>query len=190
MLDDNQGMFSFSSPCPSCAGAGQVITDPCTDCRGTGVTKRSREVKVRIPAGVADGQRIRLKGRGAAGRNGGPAGDLYVIVHVAADTVFGRDERNLILSVPISFTEAALGTDLTVPTLDGKTVTLRIPAGTPSGKVFRVKGRGVATAKSTGDLLVTVQVSVPAKLTDEQREALESLADTLPSAPREHLGVA
>jgi len=190
VLDDNQGMFSFSSPCPACAGAGQVITDPCTSCRGTGVTKRNREVKVRIPAGVADGQRIRLKGRGAAGRNGGPAGDLYVIVHVAPDAVFGRDGRNLTVHVPISFTEAALGTRLTVPTLDDKPVTLKIPAGTPSGKVFRVKGRGVATAKSTGDLLVTVQVAVPSKLTDEQRAALESLAETLPSAPREHLGVA
>jgi len=190
VLDDNQGMFSFSQPCPTCGGAGQVITDPCTSCRGTGVEKRNREVKVRIPAGVADGQRIRLKGRGAAGRNGGPAGDLYVIVHVAPDTVFGRDGKNLTVNVPITFVEAALGTKLTVPTLDGKPVTLKIPAGTPSGKVFRVKGRGVATTKSTGDLLVTVQVAVPSKLTDEQRNALESIADTLPSAPREHLGVA
>ena len=190
VLDDNQGMFSFSQPCPTCNGAGQVITDPCTTCRGTGVEKRNREVKVRIPAGVADGQRIRLKGRGAAGRNGGPFGDLYVIVHVAPDAVFGRDGRNLTVTVPISFTEAALGTKLTVPTLDDKPVTLKIPAGTPSGKVFRVKGRGVATGKATGDLLVTVQVAVPSKLTKEEREALESLADALPSASREHLGVA
>ena len=190
VLDDDQGMFAFSSACPSCGGEGRVITDPCRPCRGTGVERRNRQVKVRIPAGVSDGQRIRLKGRGAAGRNGAPSGDLYVVVHVANDAVFGRDGKNLTLTVPISFTEAVLGTKLTVPTLDGASVTLKIPAGTPGGKVFRVKGRGVAAAKSTGDLLVTVQVAVPTSLTDDQRDALESLADTLPAAPREHLGVA
>lgn len=188
-LDDNQGMFSFSSPCPACNGAGQVITDPCASCRGTGVERRNRQVKTRIPAGVADGQRIRLKGRGGAGRNGGPAGDLYVVVQVAPDAVFGRDGTNLTVNVPITFAEAALGTKLTVPTLDGKPVTLKIPAGTPSGKVFRVKGRGIATKKSTGDLRVTVQVAVPESLTAEQRDALETLASTLPAAPREFLGV-
>ncbi len=187
--DDNQGFFSFSQPCPACGGVGSVITDPCGTCRGTGVERRAREVKVRIPAGVDDGQRIRLAGRGGAGRNGGPVGDLHVTVHVDPDPVFGRDGRNLTLNVPISFTEASLGTKLTVPTLDGSTVTLKIPAGTASGKVFRVKGRGVATKKATGDLMVTVNVVVPAKLTDAQREALESLADTLPPASREFLEV-
>ena len=189
VLDDNQGMFSLSSPCPSCGGEGRVITDPCTSCRGTGVEKKAREVKVRIPAGVADGQRIRLKGRGGAGRNGGPIGDLYVNVRVSADAVFGRDGKNLTVVVPVTFVEAALGAKLTVPTLDGKPVTLKLPAGTPSGKVFRVKGRGVVSKKATGDLLVTVQVSVPTDLTDEQRDAVEALAATLPAAPREHLGV-
>ena len=189
MLDDNQGMFSFSTPCPVCGGAGTVITDPCPTCRGSGIERRPREVKVRIPAGVDDGQRIRLKGRGGAGRNGGPAGDLFVVVHVDHDPVFGREGRNLTLTVPVTFVEAALGTKLTVPTLDGGTVTLKIPEGTPSGKVFRVKGRGVEAKKGHGDLMVTVQVSVPSRLTDEQREAVEALADTLPAAPREHLGV-
>jgi molecular chaperone DnaJ len=189
VLDDNQGMFSFSSPCPVCGGSGSVITDPCPTCRGAGVERRPREVKVRIPAGVDDGQRIRLKGRGGAGRNGGPAGDLYVVVHVDTDAVFGRDGRNLTLAVPVTFAEAALGTNLKVPTLDGAPVTLKIPAGTPTGKVFRVKGRGVDTKKGTGDLLVTVQVSVPAELSDEQREAVVALAASLPAAPRQHLGV-
>ena len=189
VLDDNQGMFSFSTPCPVCGGAGTVVTDPCPTCRGSGVERRPREVKVRIPSGVDDGQRIRLKGKGGAGRNGGPAGDLFVVVHVEADPVFGRDGRNLTLTVPISFVEAALGTRLTVPTLDGSTVTLKIPEGTPSGKVFRVKGRGVEAKKGTGDLLVTVQVAVPSALTDEQREAVEALGTTLPPASREHLGV-
>jgi molecular chaperone DnaJ len=189
VLDDNQGMFSFSTPCPACGGTGSVITDPCPTCRGSGIERRPREVKVRIPAGVSDGQRIRLKGRGGAGRNGGPAGDLFVVVHVDADAVFGRDGKNLTVVVPVTFAEAALGTRLTVPTLDGGTVTLKIPEGTPSGKVFRVKGRGVGDKKGSGDLLVTVQVSVPTHLTDEQRQAVEALADTLPDAPREHLGV-
>ncbi|NCY16612.1 MAG: molecular chaperone DnaJ [Actinobacteria bacterium] len=189
VLDDNQGMFSFSQPCGACGGEGSVITDPCPTCRGRGIERRPREVRVRIPAGVADGQRIRLAGRGGAGRNGGPAGDLHVLVHVDADALFGRDGRNLTIVVPVTFSELALGVKLTVPTLDDKPVTLKIPAGTPTNKVFRVKGRGVATKKGTGDLLVTVQVTVPAELTKEQRSAIEALADTLPAAPRDHLGV-
>ena len=189
VLDDNQGMFSFSTPCPACGGSGSVVTDPCPTCRGSGVERRPREVKVRIPAGVDDDQRIRLKGRGAPGRNGGPAGDLFVVVHVDPDPLFGREGRNLTLTVPVTFAEAALGTRLTVPTLDGGPVTLKLPAGTPSGKVFRVKGRGVSTKKGSGDLLVTVQVAVPASLTDEQRDAVEALAATLTESPREHLGV-
>lgn len=151
--------------------------------------RRPREVKVRIPAGVDDNQKIKLKGRGGPGRNGGPPGDLYVLVHVDPDGVFGRSGRDLTLSVPVTFAEAALGTKLTVPTLDGDKVTLKIPAGTPSGKVFRVKGRGVKAGKRAGDLLVTVQVAVPPKLTREQREALEAFAAATDGSPREHLGV-
>ena len=189
VADDNKGMFSFSSPCPVCGGAGSVITSPCGTCRGSGVERRAREVKVRIPAGVDDGQRIKLKGRGGAGRNGGEIGDLYVIVHVDRDEIFGRDGKNLTINVPVTFAEATLGTKLTVPTLDGKPVTLKIPAGSPTGKVFRVKGRGVVTKKVTGDLLVTVQVDVPTKLNDEQRDALEAMAAAFPAAPRDYLGV-
>jgi molecular chaperone DnaJ len=189
VLDENQGLFSFSTPCPNCGGRGAVVTDPCPTCRGTGIERRPREVKVRIPAGVDDGQRIRLKGRGGPGRNGGPAGDLFVVVHVEPDPMFGRTGRNLTLSVPITFDEAALGTKLTVPTLDGDQVTLKIPPGTPSGKVFRVKSRGVKTKKATGDLLVTVQITVPRKLSKEQRQAVEAFAQASSESPREHLGV-
>jgi molecular chaperone DnaJ len=189
VLDDNQGMFSFSTPCANCGGTGAVVTDPCPTCHGSGTERRPREVKVRIPAGVDDGQRIRLKGRGGAGRHGGPAGDLFVLVHVDRDPTFGRDADNLTITVPITFAEAALGTNLKVPTLDGTTVTLKLPEGTPSGKVFRVKARGVATKKATGDLLVTVQVAVPPTLSDEQRRAVEAVADAFTDSPRAHLGV-
>lgn len=189
VLDDNQGMFSFSTPCPNCGGTGRVIPDPCPTCHGSGTERRPREVKVRIPAGVSDGQKIRLKGRGGPGRNGGPPGDLYVRVHVDRDPLFGRDGNNLTLSVPITFPEAAFGTKLTVPTPEGETVTLKIPAGTASGKVFRVKGRGIKTKKATGDLLVTVQVAVPTTLSDEQRQAVEAFAAASPESPRDHLGV-
>ena len=189
VVDENQGLFSFSSPCPECAGRGTLVTDPCANCRGTGVERRAREVKVRIPAGVADGQRIKLKGRGGPGRNGGPPGDLYVQVHVSTDALFGRDGRNLTLTVPVTFPEAALGTKLRVPTLEGEPVTLKIPAGTASGRTFRVKGRGVHSGKGTGDLLVTVEVAVPAKLSREQKDAVEALAAATDESPRAHLGV-
>jgi molecular chaperone DnaJ len=189
VLDENQGMFSFSTPCPNCAGRGSVVTDPCPTCSGSGVERRPREVKVRIPAGVSDGQRIRLKGRGGPGRNGGPPGDLFVLVHIEPDPIFGRDGQHLTITVPVTFAEAALGTKVSVPTLGDKPVTLKIPAGTPSGKVFRVKGRGVESKKGKGDLLVTVQVAVPKSLSDEQRQAVEALAAATSESPREHLGV-
>ena len=188
VLNDNQGLFSLASPCPECRGRGLKVTDPCPTCNGTGTERRQRQVKVRIPAGVEDGQRIRVKGRGEAGDNGGPAGDLYVVVHVGAHKLFGRKGRNLTLRVPITFPEAALGADITVPSLDGP-VTLRVPAGTTSGKTFRVKGRGVHTGTSAGDLLVTVDVTIPAELSEEQRGAVEALAKASPGSPREHLGV-
>jgi molecular chaperone DnaJ len=189
VLDENQGLFSFSTPCPNCAGRGSVVTDPCPTCSGSGIERRPREVKVRIPAGVNDGQRIRLKGRGGPGRNGGPPGDLFVHVHLEPDPVFGRDGNNLTITVPVTFAEAALGTKVKVPTLDGEQVNVKIPEGTPSGKVFRVKGRGVETKKAKGDLLVTVQVAVPKHLSDKQREAVEAFAAATPESPREHLGV-
>jgi molecular chaperone DnaJ len=189
-LDDNQGLFSLSRVCPQCSGRGTIIETPCHTCRGSGVVRRTREVKVRIPAGVEDGQRIRVKGRGAPGRANGPSGDLYVTVRVGNHPVFGRRGRNLTLTVPVTFPEAALGSTVTVPTLDDP-VTLRVPAGTSSGQTFRVKGRGVPGhgRTSTGDLLVTAEVVVPKKLTDEQRAAVEEFARVSVDEPRAHLEV-
>ena len=189
-LDEPQGLFSLSRVCPQCSGRGTVVDKPCHTCRGTGVTRRTREVKVRVPAGVEDGQRIRVKGRGAPGRNNGPAGDLYVVVRVEAHKVLGRRGQNLTLTVPITFPEAALGTTVRVPTLDDP-VTLRIPPGTSSGKTFRVKGRGVPGRgrRAAGDLLVKTEVAVPKTLTDEQRAAVEQFARVSQDEPRRHLEV-
>src|SRR5437588_5593901 len=189
VLADNQGLFSFSRACPRCGGRGTVVESPCPTCRGTGLERRPRQVKVRIPAGVDDGQRIRLKGRGGAGRNGGPPGDLYVVVHVAPHELFNRKGRDLLLTVPVTFPEAALGAEIKVPTLDGGPVTLRIPAGTRSGRTFRVRGRVVPKGKGVGDLLVTVEVAVPAKLSASERDAIEALAEATTEDPRRHLGV-
>jgi molecular chaperone DnaJ len=189
VIDDNQGFFSFSSPCPECAGGGYLIDEPCPTCRGTGIEHRPREVKVRIPAGVGDGQRIRLRGRGGPGRNGGPAGDLYVTVRVKPHPLFGRRGNDLTITVPITFPEAALGADVAVPTLDGGSVKVRIPAGTRSGRTFRVRGKGVAVRRKTGDMLVTVEVAVPQKLSAEERRAVEALAAANGASPRAHLGV-
>jgi molecular chaperone DnaJ len=185
----DQGPFSFSQVCPTCAGRGTIIKDPCPQCGGRGVERRGRDVKVRIPPGVDDGQRIRVAGRGAAGANGGPPGDLYVIVHVGVHPIFGRQGKNLTVRVPITFSEAALGTQVKVPTLD-KPVTVKVPAGTESGKTVKVRGRGIDTGKgSAGDLLVTFDVVVPKKVHGAAKKAIEDLANTLTENPREHLGV-
>jgi molecular chaperone DnaJ len=160
-----------------------VVDDPCPQCAGSGVTTQTRTITVRIPAGVKDGQRIRLAGKGAPGRRGGPPGDLFVVVHVTGSELFGRSGNDLTLTVPVSFAEAALGTTLTVPTLDGS-VSLKVPAGTASGRTLRVRGRGVPGKGSSGDLLVTVEVAVPARLTPGAREAIEKLAAELPDDPR------
>ena len=189
VLDENQGYFSFSQVCPQCGGSGSVVDDPCPTCKGSGAELRARQVKVRLPAGVSDGQRIRLKGRGAPGRHGGPNGDLYVIAHVEPHPLFGRRDSDLTITVPITFAEAALGAEVKVPTLDGPPVTIKVPAGTRSGRTFRVKGRGVPKNKGAGDLLVTVEVAVPAKLSSEERKAVEALAAASSESPRAHLGV-
>jgi molecular chaperone DnaJ len=192
LITRNQGAFAFSEPCRECRGTGAVIDDPCPDCRGTGVTTQTRTITVKIPAGVADGQRIRLAGKGAPGVRGGPAGDLFVRVHVRQHELFGRKGDDLTLPLPITFPEAALGTSVRVPTLDGA-VTLRIPAGTASGRTFRVRGRGVpkrgtqGSAGGSGDLLVTVEVAVPKNLPAEAREALEKYAAAQPDDPRPQL---
>ena len=176
MISRNQGAFGFSEPCTECRGSGSIIENPCEECRGTGVTTRTRTINVRIPPGVEDGQRIRLAGQGEAGLRGAPSGDLYVTVHVRPDKVFGRDGDDLTVTVPVSFTELALGTTLSVPTLDGK-VGVKVPKGTADGRILRVRGRGVPKRSGgAGDLLVTVKVAVPPKLEGEALEALQAYA--------------
>ncbi|MGH9183242.1 MAG: molecular chaperone DnaJ [Acidimicrobiales bacterium] len=187
VLAENQGLFSFSTPCTRCGGRGVVVESPCDRCGGSGVERRSRTVRVRIPPGVDDGQRIRLKGRGRPGRNAGPPGDLYVVVRLEPDPLFGRQGDHLTITVPVSFPEAALGADITVPTLDGPAVTLRLPHGTRTGRTFRVKGKGVPTRRGAGDLLVTVEVAVPARLSAAERRAIEQLAAASEESPRAHL---
>ncbi|MEH0842572.1 molecular chaperone DnaJ [Micromonospora sp. CPCC 205711] len=183
----NQGSFSFSEPCRNCQGVGTVVEEKCPECHGTGGVTKTRTLNVRFPAGVADGQRIRLTGRGEPGDRGGPAGDLFVQVKVRPDDLFGRTGDDLTLTVPITFAEAVLGTDLRVPTLDGA-VTLRVPPGTPSGRVLRARGKGVVRRDGqAGDLLVTLDVVVPATVSDEARAALETFAGSTPPAGREHL---
>ncbi|MFG1916117.1 molecular chaperone DnaJ [Micromonospora sp. NPDC048898] len=183
----NQGSFSFSEPCRNCQGVGTVVEEKCPECHGSGGVTKTRTMNVRFPAGVADGQRIRLTGRGEPGERGGPAGDLFVHVKVRPDELFGRTGDDLTLSVPVTFAEAVLGTDLRVPTLDGA-VTLRVPPGTPSGRVLRARGKGVVRRDGqAGDLLVTLDVVVPAGLSDEARASLEAFAEQSPPAAREHL---
>jgi molecular chaperone DnaJ len=187
LVSRDQGAFSFSEPCRECQGAGTIVEDKCPDCRGTGGVTKTRTMNVRIPAGVTDGQRIRLKGKGQPGRRGGPAGDLYVVVHVRKHVLFGRNGDDLTLTIPVTFPEAALGTSVRMPTLDGA-VTLRVPAGTPSGRTLRVRGRGVQRKDGTyGDLLATIELVVPSDLDDAAREALEKYAAATPSNPRAHL---
>lgn len=188
LVTRNQGAFAFSEPCPDCRGRGQHIDHPCTECRGEGVSTRTRTLTVRIPAGVSDGQRIRLSGQGEPGRNGAVSGDLFVVVHVNPHQVFGRSGDNLTVTVPVTFPELVLGTKLTVPTLDGK-VSLKVPSGTSSGRTLRVRGKGIQRKDgSTGDLLVTLQVAVPSKLDKKATEALEAYAAaTAEQDPRREL---
>jgi molecular chaperone DnaJ len=177
----DQGPFSFSEVCPTCGGRGSVIKDRCKNCKGRGIEVRPRTVKVRVPAGVDDGQRIRVKGRGTPGLNGGPPGDLYVVVHVAPHPIFARSGKwDLTVKVPITFAEAVLGAQVKV----------KVPPGTQTGKTVRVRGRGIPRASGDpGALLVTFDVVVPHELDDDARAAVEQLASALPSNPREHLGV-
>ena len=189
LVTSNQGAFSLSEPCRNCQGVGTIVADKdkCPECHGTGGVTKTRTLTIRIPAGVNDGQRIRLAGRGEPGDRGGPAGDLYVLIKVREDALFGRYGDDLTLAVPITFAEAVNGVDLRVPTLDGS-VTLRVPPGTPSGRTLRVRGKGVTRRdKTIGDLLVTVDVVVPKDLSAEARKALVEFEGLTPPAPREQI---
>jgi len=167
------GAFSINETCPRCGGRQLVYDEACPTCHGSGRGSSARSIQARIPAGVKDGQRIRLRGKGGAGENGGSPGDLFVTVKVSPHRLFSRTGDNLTLDVPVSFDEAALGAEIKIPTLGGSPVTLKVPAGTPNGRTFRVRGKGVAKADGTrGDLLATVEVQVPARLNDAAREAI------------------
>jgi len=164
-----------NEPCPECRGRGLIVDAPCPVCHGSGRAAGGKAMQVRIPAGVDDGQRIRIKGKGGSGENGGPAGDLYVTVHVTSHPVFGRKGHNLMIDLPVTYAEATLGAEVDVPTLGGMPVRLRIPPGTPSGRTFRVRGKGVADSNGDrGDLLATVQIVVPPSLSPDAKEALQA----------------
>ncbi|MCZ4517858.1 molecular chaperone DnaJ [Rhodococcus ruber] len=173
VVNRNQGAFGFSEPCDDCRGSGSIIDDPCVDCRGTGVQNRTRTITVRVPAGISDGQKVRLAGQGEAGLRGAPSGDLFVTVRVKPDKVFGRNNDDLTVTVPVSYGELVLGTTLSVPTLEGR-VGVKVPPGTVDGRVLRVRGRGIPKKSGTGDLMVTVKVAVPQKLDDAATDALKN----------------
>jgi molecular chaperone DnaJ len=185
---ENQGFFSMTRTCPQCGGSGRLIETPCTKCGGTGTEQRKRTLRVRIQPGVRNGTRIRVAGKGEPGLGGGPPGDLYVRVAVSSHRLFGRRGDDLTVELPVSFPEAALGAQVEVPTLDGP-VTLKIPAGTPSGKTFRVRGRGAPRKGGQGDLLVKVKVDVPEKLSRDERELVKQLREASKESPRKSLGV-
>ncbi|MBA2418135.1 MAG: molecular chaperone DnaJ [Nocardioidaceae bacterium] len=186
------GLFAMTEPCTICRGRGLVVEDPCPTCHGSGRASSARTMQVRIPAGVKDGQRIRLKSKGAKGENGGPSGDLFVLVHVAPHTMFGRKGDHLTITVPITFDEAALGAEISVPTLHGLPVKLKVPAGTPNGRTFRARGKGAPRHDGVkADLLVTVEIFVPSKLSPAARAALEAFrAARGESDPRTDLSAA
>jgi molecular chaperone DnaJ len=184
----NQGLFQMARTCPDCGGTGRLIEHPCPTCHGSGSERRDREFSVKIPAGVKDGARIKLSGRGEPGSPGSKAGDLYVRVRVGGHRFFGRKGDDLTLDLPLRYTEAALGAHVQVPTLNGP-VTLKVPSGTPSGKTFRIRGKGAPRRSGNGDLLVTVRVDVPHKLSRGEKELLKKLRDEQEGSPRAPLGV-
>ena len=182
-----QGFFSIQQTCPTCNGAGNTISDPCTECRGEGRVRENKKLTVKIPAGVDNGDRVRLSGEGEAGAFGGPAGDLFVQVSVKPHEIFSRQDSNLLCEVPISFITAALGGSVEVPTLEGR-VTLKVPAETQTGKSFRMRGKGIKSVRShaKGDLLCKVVVETPVNLQKEQKEILESLQDSINKSKKDH----
>jgi molecular chaperone DnaJ len=187
VVSRSQGGFALSEPCRDCRGKGSIIDEPCPVCHGSG--RQERVQRIRVPAGVVDGQKLRVRGRGGPGDRGGPAGDLEVVVHVNPHAVFGREDGGAVtITVPVTYPEATLGADVRVPTPDGSAVTVRVPPGTSSGRRLRVRGRGAPVAGGgKGDLLVTIEVSVPSKLTPAARKALEEFAAEHADDPRAHL---
>jgi molecular chaperone DnaJ len=188
VLSDSHGLFALQQPCPRCRGNGTIVERPCRSCRGTGRERATKRYTVKIPAGARDGTRIRLKGRGEAGRSGGPAGDLWVVTRVTPSPLYERRGSDLVVDVPVTYPEAALGATVEVPTPDGK-ISLKVPAGSQEGKLLKVKGRGAPKLKGggRGDLLARLKVTVPKKLTKREREALEELQKVSREDPREEV---
>ncbi len=182
-----QGFFSVQQTCPTCHGSGQQIKDPCRQCHGQGRVQENKTLSVKVPQGVDTGDRIRLGGEGEAGANGGPSGDLYVQVQVKEHSIFTRDGANLYCEVPISFPTACLGGELEVPTLSGK-VKLKVPAETQTGKLFRLRGKGVKPVRggAVGDLMCRVQIETPVRLTKEQKDLIEQFSETLSTGGKHH----
>ncbi len=182
-----QGFFSVQQTCPNCRGQGTTISDPCPDCHGQGRTQHHKTLSVKVPAGVDNGDRIRLAGEGEAGEKGGPPGDLFVQIQVKPHPIFRRDENDLLCEMPISIGTAALGGELEVPTLDGK-LKLKVPAETQSGKVFRMRGKGVRSVRggATGDLLCRVHIETPVNLSSRQKELLREFDDSIQEAGERH----
>ncbi len=189
ILQDNQGLFSLASTCPECRGTGLKITNPCQTCGGSGIDYSSKNVKVRVPPGVENQQKIRVKGKGLPGSNQGPNGDLYVTINVANHEIFGRNGKHLTIKVPITYTEAVLGANVVVPMLEGDPLTLKIPPGTSSGRSFRVKAKGIKSSSTVGDLIVTVEVEVPKNLNELQKGEVKKLENALKDlkSPRDYL---
>lgn len=173
-----QGFFTIAQPCPKCHGSGQVIKDACVTCNGRGRTKKREKLSVKVPAGINEGQRLKLSGQGDSGLNGGPGGDLYVLIHLQSHEIFTRDEFDVLCEVPISFSQAALGTEIEVPTLWGR-VSMKIPEGTQSGQKMKLKNKGIAKlgGYGLGDQIITIHVETPSKLTKEQREIFARLSE-------------
>lgn len=190
VIAQNQGFFALSQVCPRCAGAGAIIENPCHRCGGAGQVRATKKYTVKIPAGVKTGSKIRLKGKGQPSPQSGPPGDLYVKFNVAESPLFHRRGDDLMITVPVTFSEAALGAKVEVPTTDGN-ISLKVPKGTQNGRVLRVKGKGAPHVKGggTGDLLVKIKVQVPTKLTKEQKKALEEFSRLSSENPRESLKV-
>ncbi len=185
-----QGFFTIAATCPQCRGTGRTIATPCEECRGAGRVTRERKITAKIPAGIDNGQQLRLQNEGESGTAGGPSGHLYVVVHVQEHEFFRRDGVNLFCEIPVNFTTLALGAEITVRTLDG-TETVKVPEGTQTGTTLRLRGKGMpdVSGRGRGDLFATVQVQTPKKLTKEQRQLLEQLAKALPKDkfdPRSH----
>jgi molecular chaperone DnaJ len=188
VISDSQGLFALSHPCPRCRGNGVIVEKPCKSCRGTGRERVTRRYQVKVPAGAKDGTRIRLKGKGEPGGSGGPPGDLFVRVEVEPSPLYERRGSDLVLEVPVTYPEAALGASVEIPTPDGP-VALKVPPGSESGKLLRVKGRGAPKLNGggRGDLLARLVVTVPKKLTKAEKEALEAYRSASREQPRQHL---